>query len=431
MVGNENAAPNSLPDPMAMLFAAQRETKTKIDEKVAVKVALEMQMKEQEEQEHLKAVLAIQSEEDEAALAAAAQEKEDLRLAKLAQEAEEKQAKEDEARLASQLSEDEKLAAQMNKDLFKQLRAAVSKGELKPIRAMLSQLDLAEEPLVPGGETCLLVAVRSHPNDMDLIEAVAGAKGCRLDALDGHGFAALHRAAQNNRCDMIDVLVGAGATVDVRSEPGRHTPLMAAALAGQGDPIVRLIKHGGDLYAKDGANKMAVNLVSILNRSLKGKLETMMGWEVLEASRKGKADSVMSLVERGASVYLSDDKNMTSLHHACAGGHNMICEYLLNKRANPNAVDVKGETPLFKAAQAGSGSVWTTLIKHGANAELKDVKGLKAADHCNANVPLTTLILSSKRASPKTSPSKPSPTKGEARKGASPPSDCSRKLDMT
>jgi len=334
------------------------------------------------------------------------------------------------------MSEDEKLAAQMNTELFKQLRAAVVKGDLPAINAMVAQLNLADEKHGDGTETCLMVAVRTHPNNMELVGAVANAKGCDHNALDSQGYAALHRAAEADRCNMIDVLVKAGAAVDVRSKAHGHTPLMVAAQNGHAEPIVRLIKHGGDLYAKDRSNKMALNLVSILNRSLKSKLETMMGYGVLEAARKGKADDVMSLVERGASVYLSDDKNMTSLHYACGGGHNMICEFLLNKKANPNAVDLKGETPLFKAAQAGSGCVWTTLIKYGANAELKDLKGMKAADHCNAHVPLTTLILSSKRVSPKSSPSKPSPPKASPDKGATKgnsasPGDCSRKLEMS
>ena len=82
---DENATPNSAPDPMAMLFAAQKETVAMSDQKMAVKVAQEMAEKQALEEEHLKAVLAMQSEEDSAAIEAEQQEVEDMRVAQLVQ----------------------------------------------------------------------------------------------------------------------------------------------------------------------------------------------------------------------------------------------------------------------------------------------------------------------------------------------------------
>lgn len=407
--GDENVMPSNICDPMAMLMAARKETVAQNDAKVAVKVALEMSEKQKEEEEHLKAVLMMQCEEDAAALEAAAQEEEDMKLAREAQLAEEKAAKEDEERLKSQMSEDEKIALEMQQELAKEFYLAVSKSDNAKVDKMLKQgMDPnAVASNASSRESPLLCAVRIK--DMPTIHVLLEA-GANPNYQDTAGMSAMHRAAEANRSDIIDVLAKAGAKPDLKTLETKLTPLMLSAKQGHVEPIVTLIKHGADLYAKDKNNKMALNLVPLFSRTLKAKLEAMMGWGLLEACRKGKGDEVMSLIERGASVFLSDDKNMSGLHYAAVGGHNLICEHLLSKKANPNAVDCKGETPLFKAAQAGSGSVWTTLIRHGAKPEVKDSKGTTAAEHCNANASSLAKLIhdSRKRLSPaKASPPKP------------------------
>jgi len=404
----ENRTPNC--DPMAMLMAAHKETATENDEKVAVQTAMKISEEQRLEEEHLQAVLRAQSEEDSAAVEAAAREEEDMRLAMEAHAAEEKAAKEAEEQRISQMSEDEKLAHRMQEELADEFYQAVSKGDVAKATQMLKQ---AMDPNAIASkavsrESALMCAVKKK--NMAVIEALIKAEGINLNHQDASGFTALHRAAESNRCDILLALLKAGAKPDPRSVLG-HTPLMTAAKNGHGDPITFLIKHGADLYAKDNNNKLALNLVPMFSTTLKERLQGMMGWGLLEACRKGKGDEVMHLVERGASVFLSDSKNMTGLHFAAAGGHNMICEYLCSKKANPNALDTKGETCLFKAAQAGSGSVWTTLIKHGADPTIKCPKGSIAADHCNASLPLSKII---RAGNLKLSPSKGSPPKKSA-----------------
>jgi hypothetical protein len=90
MVCDENSVPNRMAgasswDPMAMLMEVKRENCEILDQKVATKVALELEESERLEAEQLKIALMLQSEEDDAAIKAALQEEEDLRLAQEAQ----------------------------------------------------------------------------------------------------------------------------------------------------------------------------------------------------------------------------------------------------------------------------------------------------------------------------------------------------------
>ena len=114
-----------------------------------------------------------------------------------------------------------------------------------------------------------------------MVQALVEMQGIDLDYQDAQGNTAVHRAAEMNRCDMLQALLNAGAKSDVKNLM-RHSPLMVAAKSGYYDPIPILIKHGADLYSKDKNNKMALQLVPMLSRVLKYKLECMMGWSLLE-----------------------------------------------------------------------------------------------------------------------------------------------------
>jgi len=60
----------------------------------------------------------------------------------------------------------------------------------------------------------------------------------------------LHVAAANGRCGVMEVLVSAGAGIDVRG-PSGQTPLFMAAAAGQDEAVAWLIEHGANAKVTD------------------------------------------------------------------------------------------------------------------------------------------------------------------------------------
>lgn len=71
------------------------------------------------------------------------------------------------------------------------------------------------------------------------------------------------------------------------------------------------------------------------------------------------------------------------LHTAAKYGSAEAAEVLLAANANPNAVDLHGNTPLMLAAASGaekSAALVRLLLEHGANAALRNTEGKTAAD---------------------------------------------------
>lgn len=90
------------------------------------------------------------------------------------------------------------------------------------------------------------------------------------------------------------------------------------------------------------------------------------------------------LVEHGAHVGQADSFGITALHLASGrerlGDDNeketlSIVEYLIEKGANPVALDTLDGSPLWFAARAGQAEVIKVLVKHGADVHEKSVGG--------------------------------------------------------
>lgn len=119
-------------------------------------------------------------------------------------------------------------------------------------------------------------------------------------------FTALHLAIENERDAMAELLLARGANVELREDIGL-TPLLMARC----ERIVRLLlDHGADADAqgKDGT--------TALHRA---------------AMWPGKEAVVKLLLERGASVAITDNSGMTPRRQAAAGGLVAIEKLLLEK----------------------------------------------------------------------------------------------------
>ena len=96
-------------------------------------------------------------------------------------------------------------------------------------------------------------------------------------------------------------------------------------------------------------NKLLVNHVYFKDDVLeiKDKLKrTALAW----ASLTGRAEIVRLLVQFGADpVSLNENKDITPLHYAAAGGHDEIVRFYCRQNVDLNIKDMSGSTPLSTA----------------------------------------------------------------------------------
>eukprot|EP00960_Hanusia_phi_P049218 759439-Hanusia_phi.AAC.3 len=375
---DENSCPNNVSeDPTALLLSAKREVYEAVESKAALLLQQKLEQTEQKEREAIRYVLALQSEEDEKLLTLAKQEEEDLRMAQKAQEEEEAEAQRAEVDKKVQVSDDERLAFEMHKELVVEFHTAVQKDDRSKVSSLLKQGASANLVLQEGvTNSPLQLAVQQNLPEM--VRALLGANA-ELNYTNARRETALHMAASKNRMECMKILMKERPKLNIPNVDG-HTPLMLAAKAGYSEPVKYLVDNGADPYCKDGRNRMALQLVPFLCRSLRSLLEGMCGWGLLEASSKGRGNEVVDLIRRGASTQISDEHLRTPLHFAAQGGHGIVVEYLLQHHSKVDAVDDLGQTALHKAAHADKDLVVRVLLNAGADVEIRDKNGKTAME---------------------------------------------------
>lgn len=90
------------------------------------------------------------------------------------------------------------------------------------------------------------------------------------------------------------------------------------------------------------------------------------------------ADVAQLLLDRGANANLKDSKGNTALIQAAMDGDTILVMALLSRGANVNAQNDYAETPLSDAVINGHSDVVKLLLDHGANANWKYIANPEA-----------------------------------------------------
>ena len=107
--------------------------------------------------------------------------------------------------------------------------------------------------------------------------------------------------------------------------------------------------------------------------------DSELGLQLMAAARCGARSEVIRLVESGAPVDFKDASRETSdesrpggtaLIYAAFQGDLELTKWLLDHKANPNAVDDDGETPLSSAIRSGEIDIVSALLAHGSDLKL-------------------------------------------------------------
>lgn len=255
--------------------------------------------------------------------------------------------------------------------ILDKLKETMTDSELKEHINMLS---------FSGGSSVMFAAAGGHYNCtkqlMDLgadINAIAKAtsdymekltkliEGGKVDDEDPHvdGVTALHVAAQSGHLTTVELLLAAGANVDVKDDEDR-TALMLAVKGNYGKISALLVKSGANPNTK--------------YVDADGEVHNLL----MDAIMVENLEFALLLVENGADLYYKDSKGVTTLLQASHRGMTEVVAALLEKHSKTkerNYIDEpseEGVTPLIAACSEGHKEVVDLLIKAGADVNAKD-----------------------------------------------------------
>jgi uncharacterized protein len=204
--------------------------------------------------------------------------------------------------------------------------------------------------------------------------------GANPNIANRYGVTPLSLAATNRNADMAEALLKAGADANAKL-PGGQTLLMTAARTGNPKIVQLLIEHGADVNAKGEeygetalvwaakenhaeaaevliAHGADVNARTIpLQRAkdrfgLEGVLTILPhgSWTpLMYAARQGSLETARALVERGATLNLTDPDGSTALLLAIINSHYDTAALLVEKGTDPNIADSSGMAALYAA----------------------------------------------------------------------------------
>ena len=169
------------------------------------------------------------------------------------------------------------------------------------------------------------------------------------------GSTPLHEAVRYGHIQAVEYFLNKGADVNMKDETAMRTPLHWAASAGNIEIAKILIDKGADLLA--------------------GDKDSNVPWML---AMKNNFGSLARLLCSFHDVNITDSRDRTPLHAACTAGCEQSAEILLKEGANFNAVDKFGNTPLIEAANGKCKIVELLLTRPHINVNHQNNDGLAA-----------------------------------------------------
>lgn len=199
-------------------------------------------------------------------------------------------------------------------------------------------------------------AVGAAGRERSLIDAVKDGDAAAVGSLLRHGYAKtadaqgatpLHWAVYRDDLAAVNLLLGAGASVNDKNDQG-VTPLWLACVNGNGPIVERLLAAGADANTTMAEGDTAL----------------------MTAARTGSVAAIKALVARGADVnHREKTRGQTALMWAAADGHADAVRALLEAGADPYARTTdEGFTAFLFAARAGQQGAARALLDAGGDA---------------------------------------------------------------
>lgn len=97
----------------------------------------------------------------------------------------------------------------------------------------------------------------AYHNKLDELRVIIKSNDTCINAVDKFGNTGLHYAAYYNRKHVVNLLLNAGAQVDIKNNLG-DTPLLLATMKSNQDIMIMLCEHNANVYMKNREGKCPI-----------------------------------------------------------------------------------------------------------------------------------------------------------------------------
>ncbi|GIX84602.1 ankyrin-1 [Caerostris extrusa] len=263
----------------------------------------------------------------------------------------------------------------------KAIHTAAAHGFVEVIRNLLERGENVDAT-TPENFTALHLAVQA--NQPEVVEILLG-HGANVQLKAGkNGETALHMAAgviDGHKC--AELIIKSGADVNARNEDG-ETPLHNAARQGQLKTVTQLLEDGAGLDSLSKNGETATHYASSIHK------------EQIHYPTEDK-DLIALMLQNGGSVTTETQKNNeTAIHYVCRVGNEDILKEIIARLPQSklqiacNKQAANGWSPLLYACDSGKSLVVQLLLQNGARVDVFDIEGRAglhlAAEHGHADV---------------------------------------------
>ncbi len=212
------------------------------------------------------------------------------------------------------------------------------------------------------------------------------ATAAQADQSIGAGFTYLHLATLFGPSAIFEYLLELGVALDPIDDEHQLTPLHLAAAAGRKEMLQRLIAAGAtpELRTRNGASLAHcaadsgdANLMDwVINEGHAFRVSDNRGLRPLHyAARAGYTAVVRRLIDAGESTEVRTRQGDTALLLATRRGHPSVVRFLLSRDANPNASNNSGVTALHHAVATNQRDIADQLRAKGAHLDVRTSSG--------------------------------------------------------